>query len=85
MLSSVENPGLLADDLLGDNFATMPGIKPRQALRSKAFFPASDEILAAAFLLHDGSIRLPDRQPQDHLPEALRAQPPRRYLLSPAM
>jgi hypothetical protein len=36
----------------------MPGVKPRQALCSKTFFPASDEILAAAFLFHDGSIRL---------------------------
>ena len=59
LLSSVENLGFLADDVLGDNFAPMPGIKPRQALRLKTFFPASDEILAAAFLPHDGSIRLP--------------------------
>jgi hypothetical protein len=33
----------------------------------KTLFRASDEILAAAFLLHDGSIRLPGYQPQDHL------------------
>jgi hypothetical protein len=67
LLSGAKNLGFLADDVLGDNFATMPGIKPRQAFRSKTFFPTSDEILAAAFLLHDGSIRLPGRQPQDHL------------------
>jgi hypothetical protein len=30
----------LADDVLGDYFATLPGIK-RQALRSKTFFPAA--------------------------------------------
>src|SRR4029077_5295179 len=42
-------------------------LKPRQALGSKTFFPAGDEILAAAFLFHDCSIRLPCRQPQDHL------------------
>jgi len=33
LLSSAKNLGFLADDVLGDNFATMPGIKPRQALR----------------------------------------------------
>ncbi|SRR6266436_1926014 len=32
-LSSVENPGFLADDLLGDNFATMPGVKAPPSAR----------------------------------------------------
>ena len=68
----VENPGFLADKVLGNNFASMPGIKPRQALPLKTFFSASNEILAAAFLLHDSSIRLPGRQPQDHLVSATR-------------
>jgi hypothetical protein len=67
LLSSVQNPGFLANDILRDNLATVPGIKPSQALRSKTFFPARDEILAAAFLLPDGPIRLPGCQPEDHL------------------
>ena len=67
LLSRVQNLGFLADDVLRDNLATVPGIKPRQALPTKTFFPARDEILAAAFLLHDGAIRLPGRQPEDYL------------------
>lgn len=67
LLSSVQNLGFVADDVLRDNLATVPGIKPRQALPTKTFFPARDEILAAAFLLHDRAIRLPARQPEDHL------------------
>jgi hypothetical protein len=62
LLNSILNLGLLANDILRDNLAAVPGIKPRQTLRSKTFFPARDEILAAAFLLHDGAIRLPGRQ-----------------------
>src|SRR5258708_39850470 len=67
LLSSVENLGFLADDVLRNNLPTVPGIKPGQALRSKTIFQARDEILAAAYLLHDGAIRLPRRQPQDYL------------------
>ena len=67
LLSRVQNLGLLANDILRDNLAAVPGIKPGQALPTKTFFPARDEILAAAFLLHDGPIRLPGRQPEDHL------------------
>src|SRR5260370_20045606 len=89
LLSRVQNLGFLADDVLRDNLAAMPGIKPRQALRSKTFFPAGDEIQAAAFLLHDGAIRLPRRQPQHYLStphfSALHLSPRRHFFQFPPL
>src|SRR5258708_9543155 len=67
LLSRVQNPGFLADDLLRDNLATTPRIQTRQASFNKTLFPPSNEVLATAFLLHDGSIRLPGRQSKDYL------------------
>jgi hypothetical protein len=44
----------------------MSRIQTRQAFINKTLFPPSDEVLATAFLLPDGSIRLPGRQSKDH-------------------
>ena len=67
LLCGVQNPGFLTDDLLRDNLAMMSRIQTRQAFFNKTLFSPSNEILATAFLLNDGSIRLPGRQPKDHL------------------
>jgi hypothetical protein len=67
LLSRVQNLGFLADDVLRDNLATVPGIKPRQVLSIKTFFPARDEILAA------GVSRLSRRSPKFQPPLKLGA------------
>ena len=58
LLSRFQNSGLQGNDLLRDNLATMSGIQTRQAFFNKTLFPPSNEHLAAAFLFHNGSIRL---------------------------
>ncbi len=67
LLSRFQNPGLQGNDLFRDNLATMSGIQTGQAFFNKTLFPPSNEHLAAAFLFHNGSIRLSGRQPKNHL------------------
>jgi hypothetical protein len=45
----------------------MSRIQTRQAFFNKTLFPSSNEVLTAAFLLNNGSIRLPGSQSKDHL------------------
>jgi hypothetical protein len=67
LFSRLQNPGFLADNLLRDNLATMPGVQTRQAFFDKSVFPSRNEVLTAALLLADGSIRLPGREQKDYL------------------
>jgi hypothetical protein len=66
LLGGTEDLRFLANNLLRNNPASMPGIKPRQALGFKTFPPAGDKLGTTAFQKHNPLIRLSLSQAQNY-------------------
>jgi hypothetical protein len=67
LFSRLQNAGFFINNLVRDNLASMPRIKPtKRSLTNRAFHRATKS-LTTTLLLTDASIGLPSRELKDHL------------------
>jgi len=66
LLGGTQNLRFQTKNILRNNPASMPGIKPRQTLGFKTLPPARDKLRATAFQEHNPLIRLSFSQPQNY-------------------